>query len=203
MSVLAERGAWIFDLDGTLTVPQHDFDAIRAKLGIPAGRLILEHLDTLPAGEAAALHAQLNALEEALAAEARLADGALHLLEGLLERNCRVGILTRNTRSNALIALRAIGLHGHIDPTDVLGRDECAAKPDPAGINLLLTRWQRQPSEAVMVGDYLLDLQAGRAAGTLTVHVDLTGRQWPDYTDHYTRSLRELHHLANPAVHRC
>ena len=33
--MLTRHLAWVFDLDGTLTVHQHDFDAIRAELGIP------------------------------------------------------------------------------------------------------------------------------------------------------------------------
>jgi len=32
--LLTECDAFIFDMDGTLTVPQHDFDAIRDMLGI-------------------------------------------------------------------------------------------------------------------------------------------------------------------------
>ena len=41
---LTRRPCWIFDLDGTLTVAAHDFDAIRAELGLPQGRPILEAL---------------------------------------------------------------------------------------------------------------------------------------------------------------
>ena len=39
---LLKRKNWIFDLDGTLTVAVHDFDAIRKELGIPAGLPIVE-----------------------------------------------------------------------------------------------------------------------------------------------------------------
>ncbi|HIN00314.1 MAG TPA: HAD family hydrolase, partial [Deltaproteobacteria bacterium] len=37
---LLQRKYWIFDLDGTLTVAVHDFNAIRNELGIPAGQPI-------------------------------------------------------------------------------------------------------------------------------------------------------------------
>ena len=39
---------WIFDLDGTLTIAVHDFDAIRDELGLPAGEPILEAMSKLP-----------------------------------------------------------------------------------------------------------------------------------------------------------
>ena len=45
-SPLAGRGHWVFDMDGTLTVAAHDFDAIRRELGVPAGKPLLETLAT-------------------------------------------------------------------------------------------------------------------------------------------------------------
>ena len=36
---LLKRKHWIFDLDGTLTIAVHDFNAIRKELGIPEGKL--------------------------------------------------------------------------------------------------------------------------------------------------------------------
>jgi len=44
-----------------------------------------------------------------------------------------------------------------------------------------------------MVGDYLFDLQAGRNAGTATVHMDVSGEfLWPELTTLGVRSLPEL-----------
>ena len=40
----------------------------------------------------------------------------------------------------------------------------------------LLAGWSAQAERAVMVGDYLFDLLAGRLAGTMTVLVDPEGR---------------------------
>lgn len=190
---LSHRSAWVFDMDGTLTVPVHDFDAIRLELGLPAGRPILEELDRLPAAEAAPLHLRLEAIEEELARASRPAEGAVALVTGLVERGARVGILTRNTRANARLTLAAIGLAGAFDPADVLGRDEAPPKPDPGGVLDLLARWSAQPAQAVMVGDYRFDLEAGRAAGVATVHVapdDAPG--WAALTDLRTSSLASL-----------
>jgi phosphoglycolate phosphatase-like HAD superfamily hydrolase len=44
-----------------------------------------------------------------------------------------------------------------------------------------------------MVGDYQYDLQAGRSAGALTVHVDTTRRfRWPELADVSVGTLEEL-----------
>lgn len=38
---------WIFDRDGTLTVPTHDFEDVRRVLGLPVGKPILEEIAEL------------------------------------------------------------------------------------------------------------------------------------------------------------
>src|SRR5258706_15656526 len=68
---LARRGFWIFEMDGTLTVAVHDFDAIRAELGLEPGKPILEQLALLPEPRARELYARLDALELGLARGAR------------------------------------------------------------------------------------------------------------------------------------
>ena len=40
--LLDRFNCWIFDLDGTLTIPDYDFPAIKRQLGLPPGRGILE-----------------------------------------------------------------------------------------------------------------------------------------------------------------
>jgi HAD superfamily hydrolase (TIGR01509 family) len=154
------RRGWIFDLDGTLTVAIHDFDAIRTELGIASGLPILEALAEMPSEHAAPLHARLDAIELEIARQAQPAAGAQRLLDRLQERGTRIGIVTRNTRDNA------------------------APKPSPAGILQLLERWECRAAEAVMLGDFLYDLEAGRAAGTATVYVDVAdSRRWDAWAD--------------------
>ncbi len=48
---LLNRKHWVFDMDGTLTIAQHDFDAIRDELGLPDNLPILESLAAMPAAE--------------------------------------------------------------------------------------------------------------------------------------------------------
>ena len=188
------RRCWIFDLDGTLTLPVHDFDAIRTVLGMTeADPDILLFLASLPADEAAAKHARLIEIEYELAARTAAAPGAGRLLAQLLRRGSQIGILTRNTREIALHTLDMIGLKEFFAPESVLGRDEAAPKPHPEGIAILLDAWGGSPDEAVMVGDYLFDLQVGRAAGTATIHVDRSGAfRWPELADVAVGTLEEL-----------
>lgn len=184
---------WIFDLDGTLTVAIHDFAKIRRDLGIPEGADILGHLAALPEQEALVGHARLMRIEEELAEKTEPARGALPLFRLLRRRGVRLGVLTRNTREIALTTLGRIGLARYLDPSDVLGRDEAVAKPDPDGIFKLARRWGMPASALVMVGDYAFDLQTGRAAGAATVHVDPSRAfRWPELTDLAVGSLAEL-----------
>lgn len=191
---ILDRRFWIFDMDGTLTVPVHDFVAIRAALGMTdADSDVIQFLDSLPADESAARYAKLIEIEYELAARTVASPGAGRLLEQLLQRGSRVGILTRNTREIALHTLEMIGLRHYFTAEEILGRDEATPKPHPQGINMLLDAWGGAPDEAVMVGDYLFDLQVGRAAGTATIHVDQNGAfSWPELTDLAVATLGEL-----------
>jgi HAD superfamily hydrolase (TIGR01509 family) len=172
---LAERRFWIFDMDGTLTVAVHDFEAIRRELGLRPSLPILEQIAELPPERAAEVSERLEAIELALAARARAAAGAHALLERLVSRGARLGILTRNSFANARETLRACGLEPFFAPSCVLGREAAAPKPDPQGVRRLLAHWGAEPHQAVMVGDYRYDLLAGRGAGALTVYVDPAG----------------------------
>lgn len=192
LDILAGR-YWVFDLDGTLTVPVHDFTAIRADLGIPEGSDILGHLAALPEEEGRRLSERLECIEQALTVRTVAAPGARKLLEILSLRHCRLGILTRNTREIALSTLAHIGLEGFFSREDILGRNEAPPKPEADGLHKLAGLWGVPPEELVMVGDYLHDLQAGQAAGASTIHVyGNRGRRWPEWTDLHFPSLTEL-----------
>jgi HAD superfamily hydrolase (TIGR01509 family) len=190
---LASRSHWVFDLDGTLTMAVHDFAAIRRELKIPDGSDILGHLTSLPPRHAQPLHDRLQEIELELAGLTRPAEGALSLLEQLHGNGATLGVLTRNTRENALRTLELVGLGGFFHPDHVLGRDEAAPKPEPDGIHSLSALWEICPERTVMVGDYQYDLQAGRSAGALTVHVDPSRSfRWPELSDVSVGTLEEL-----------
>jgi HAD superfamily hydrolase (TIGR01509 family) len=194
---LLERRHWIFDLDGTLTVAVHDFDAIRRELALPAGAEILETLAAMPPAESRPLYARLDRIEQELTRRARPAAGATELLTALEERRAKRGIVTRNRVVHAWGTLQVAGLRRYFRRRDIVGRDEAPPKPSPRGVAALLARWNVAPDDAVVVGDYLFDLQAGRAAGTATILVDASGEF--RYREHADLSVRRLDEILDKA----
>ena len=104
-----------------------------------------------------------------------------------------MAILSRNTRELALRTLTAAGLMGFFPTETILGRNCARPKPHPQGILQILSTWGVLPQEAVMVGDYVFDLDAGRAAGLYTIYIDRQGSQlWQDHADLRVERLDHL-----------
>lgn len=182
---------WVFDLDGTLTIAQHDFPAIRRELGIPAQDDILGYIAALAEPLRSEMSARLDAIEERLAEAVEPALGAAQLIRHLHARGDRLGILTRNLRSVALSSLRNLGVLDCFAAQDILGRDEALPKPDPDGILRLLDRWNLSHAEVMMVGDFRFDLEAGRAANchTCLIHPD---NAWPELADWHVENCQAM-----------
>jgi HAD superfamily hydrolase (TIGR01549 family) len=189
---LRDARHWVFDMDGTLTIAVHDFEAIKRALEIPASDDILHHLAALPAAEAAAKHAWLLEHERELALAAQPAPGAVALVRELQQRDCRLGILTRNAHELALLTLQAIGLGDCFASHDVVGRGEAPPKPHPGGLLQLAAQWRVAPQQLVMVGDYRFDLDCARAAGAFGVLVNLAENPWPELADHFAVDCHAL-----------
>jgi len=178
----------IFDLDGTLTVPNLDFDLLREKIGV-GPEPVLEHIEGLE-GEAAG-HAWriLEAWEAQGAQEASLADGVHECMDYLEAEGIRKAVLTRNSRQSTDIVLGRFGLSFDA----IVAREDAAPKPSPEPVLLLSRKLETTAGEVVMVGDYLFDVQAGNRAGARTVL--LVHGEVPDYAgqaDYVISSLREL-----------
>ncbi len=184
---------WIFDMDGTLTLATQDFPALKRELGLPLERGVLEGIAELAPSVRVAAEARVEAWEREHAERATLAPDARPLLDELVARGAKLGVLTRNLRELALITLERCGLSRHFDAIDVLGREESLPKPDPDGVLRLLSRWGAQAQHAVMVGDHLHDLAAGRAAGAHVIYVDRSGSA--EFAEHADRSVRRLDEL--------
>jgi len=198
---LADRTHWIFDLDGTLTVAAHDFELIRSKLGVPPRTPILEYMRALPEVEASAMNDQLHEIEMEIALRSRPQPGVQELLGALSSAGKRLGIVTRNSEHIAKETLRVCEIDGFFGPKDILGRDSIVPKPSPDGIHTLLDRWDATPEDAVMVGDYLFDIQSGRQAGTATVYLDSAGHgEFSAEADATVSSLSDLHKLLSQST---
>lgn len=193
---LSHLNFWIFDMDGTLTLPIHDFEDIRSRLGIQPTSSILEAIEKMPAARAAEVSRQLHLLEMRLAREARPQPGVKDVLTRLSQAGKKLGILTRNGREIAHATLAEAGLSSFFEKDSVISRDDCAPKPNPDGVHLLLNYWNAPREEAVIVGDFLYDIQAGFNAGIQTVHFDSSGRfEWPQFTHHKIIEISALHSM--------
>ena len=158
--------AVIFDLDGTITQPFFDFDAIRLEMGYsPDAGPILELMEKMTAGERDDAERILHTYEERAVAESILNPGAKETLEELRRRNILIGILTRNKKENAFAVAEKHGFKFDA----VVGREDGPVKPDAFGVLYLCKQFAIKPQESLVVGDYLFDLLCARAAGAVPV----------------------------------
>ena len=193
MTLPAAPRAVIFDLDGTLTEPVLDFDAIRAEIGLPDNVPILEYIERLTVAERAHAEAVMVRHERAAIAQATLADGCADLLGHLRDREIPIAILTRNVREVVETFARMFTFQFHA----VYTREDGPPKPSPAGALSLCRAMGVAPAHTLAVGDYKYDVMAGRDAGCRTVLVDregLAAHELVDWgsPDLVVKSLREL-----------
>jgi phosphoglycolate phosphatase len=139
--------------------------------------------------------AELGLRREELAVcdEALEADGAVETLGWLQEQGVAVGIVTRNCREAVERALERVPLPHQVLLTRA---DTPRVKPDPLHLQLALELLRVSAENGMMVGDHVMDVRAGRAAGLATLGVLLPERP-PDYfieaqPDGVIRELPEL-----------
>lgn len=152
--------AVIFDLDGTLADSRLDFDLMRREMGLGPGPL-LETIATLPETRRNQCEAILHRHESEGAERATLLPGAREWIDWLDEQRIPRAIFTRNSRSMTHATLHRC----RVQFADVVAREDAPPKPDPTGILQLCKKWDVKPSETLVVGDYLYDIQAARGAG--------------------------------------
>lgn len=95
---------------------------------------------------------------------AYLHPGMDRVLALLKERGIHLALFTGKGRRTTGITLEAFGLTQFFDPV-VTGDDVVNHKPHPEGIRKVLDRYHLSPSEVLMVGDSMADVDASRAAG--------------------------------------
>lgn len=183
--------AVIFDLDGTITEPFFDFDAIREEIGMSrdAGP-ILEAMQKMTAAERKGAEQILKFHEDRAVKDSTLNDGAAETLEALGLRSIHIGILTRNKRSNAL----AIAKMHNLTFDAIVDREDGPVKPDAFGVLKLCEQFAVQPAETLVVGDYLFDLLSARAAGAVAVLLKTHEKcsEFAEYADFTITGLDQL-----------
>jgi len=158
--------AVIFDLDGTITQPYFDFDAIREEMGLDRNSgPVLEQMGKMSSEQRKQAEQVLYIHEQKAVAESKLNPGTEQTLAALRKAGIFIGVLTRNKRSNALAIARKHNLRLDI----VVGREEGPIKPDAFGVKQICKQLGIEPAETILVGDYLFDLLSAKAAGAIAV----------------------------------
>jgi len=187
MPALLGPRAIIFDLDNTLVHSRIDFAAIRLALGVflneagvSDGLVITDGPRRLSIGQLIDLGSQHDArhgtqlssqmweLVEQYEREGMLLasvdSDAPTTLATLRRRGYALGVLTNNSRTSSLEALRKFGLIPYLDP--ILAREDVPAmKPSPSGLIVAQERLGLDAESLLFVGDSHLDALAAGAAG--------------------------------------
>ncbi|KAL8100065.1 hypothetical protein AgCh_032360 [Apium graveolens] len=197
----------VFDMDGTLTVPVIDFQAMykqvlgqdmyeSIKLKSPSGIDILHHIETWDADKQQRA-CQIIADFERLGLERlQIMPGASELCGFLDSRKIRRGLITRNVKSAVDLFHQRFGILF----SPALSREFRPYKPDPGPLLHICSAWEMEPSEVIMIGDSLKDdVACGKRAGAFTCLLDETGRYAaPEYAtvehkpDYTVSSLAEV-----------
>ena len=158
--------AVIFDLDGTITQPYFDFDAIREEIGLAKDSgPVLESMEKMTAQQRQDAEKILYYHEQKAVTESKLNANAKQTLSSLRAAGIHIGVLTRNRRSNAL----AIARKHKLKFDTVIGREDGPVKPDAFGVLRICGQFGVEPDETMLVGDYLFDLLCAKAAGAVAV----------------------------------
>lgn len=182
------QSAIIFDLDGTITRPYLDFDAIRNELGVEGP--ILEAIEEMDPPTRERAETLLKQYEREAAQNATLQEGAVEVIDTCRSRGYPVAILTRNARVTVDFVLRNHGIR-----VDALRtREDGAIKPSPEPVLSICEQLCTDPRRSWVVGDYLFDILSGQAAGTRTVLMvgDKPMPGFADRADHVIRRLIDL-----------
>ena len=184
---LAPPRAILFDLDGTLADTAPDLAGAMNRLRLARGLQPTPYEQLRPVASAGArgligaafgLKPDDDGYEElrvgfldnyasALAVDSRLFDGIPALLDGLSSRGIAWGIVTNKAARFTEPLVRQIGLE---QAACVISGDTAShSKPHPAPLLEAARRMQVEPGQCWYVGDDLRDIQAGRAAGMLTI----------------------------------
>jgi HAD superfamily hydrolase (TIGR01549 family) len=184
------RGAVIFDMDGTLTRPNLDFDLIRAEIGIVASP-ILEAVGKMSSEERERAEAILRRHESEAASSSELQPGAVEVVASLREAGWQVALMTRNSRASTRVLQERHGLAFDFVRT----REDGAFKPSPEPIFDICKALGCDPAASFSVGDYHYDILCGKAAGATTVLLLDPGESrpaWAEEADFVISELTEL-----------
>lgn len=208
----------VFDMDGTLTVPNLDFKVMYERCDVSLKLDLLLEVAKMTPPQRAAAEAVIADMEAHSARTLELMPGVEDVMHYLHRLRVPTALVTRNSNATLEIFHEVWGRHGLPAFALTISRDgewrpagdaslapllpSLPSKPDPAVLRAIAGRWQVVlPSlEVLMVGDSPSnDVAFGKAGGIATALVD-TGRRHleasagkdKDAPDYVVESLAEL-----------
>lgn len=115
-----------------------------------------------------------------------------------LSESSKIGVVTSKRRDLALRGMELCGLSGYIDEV-VAMEDTTEHKPGSAPVLLALKKFNKEKDSCVFIGDSPFDIQAGKAAGVMTVAVlwgpfskETLLKEKPDHIIHKIEELSKI-----------
>ncbi len=214
----------LFDLDGTLADTALDLtetmnvilerhgrarvphDRVRGMVGGGARKIMERGFAETgePADEALLDELFVEFLDhygEHLADHTEVFDGLIEVLEMLVARNFRLGVVTNKVEHLSLQVLNLLDLDRFF-PVVIGGDTLPVKKPDPEPLLEAVRRLGGDPSVTVMVGDSIYDIEAARNAGVRSIALSFGYTHIPPQElgadcliDHYSQFLPALRTL--------
>lgn len=159
----------IFDMDGTLCLPQTwMFAAMRDAIGLADKSIdILKFIDALSPENQTIAKKKIADVEEKAMKEMEPQPGLIKLLHFITENNVSKAICTRNLIKPVNHLMNSFIPDHKFDP--IVTRDFTPTKPHPAPIQHIAESWNTEPKNLIMVGDSIDDMKSGKGAGATTV----------------------------------
>ena len=164
---MTDTRAVIFDMDGTITVPVTDWQELRARIGAPPERSIMEHIRSLSADDQVRANEILLETEFQATDGVKLNEGFRELLAEIKSRGMRTAVVTNNHGAAMQNVLTQHDLRFDV----ALSRDDGELKPAPDLIHIALQRLGCLPENALAIGDSHLDVSACDAAGVTCLYL--------------------------------
>jgi len=134
----------VFDLDGTLTVPNLDFKVMYERCGVDPKEDILEAIAKMPPADADAANAVIDEMEAEGRRTLRLMPGAAEVAAWLQAMDIPTAIVTRNTQATVDHLHDALWAPEGLEPfSPAITRDDANVKPkpDPDALRVIGEAW--------------------------------------------------------------
>ena len=173
--------AILFDFDGTLTRPGAlDWSMIKNEIECPLDQTVLEFIQSLPENKQPIAMKKLDDFEHSGAINSQPNDMAEEIVLWFRSQGIPLGIISRNSLKCIRLAFNCFKKIKISDFEFVISRDDpISPKPSPDGILLAADKFGLDPQALLIVGDFVADIQAGKAAGAITVYLNSTRTPLP------------------------